>query len=339
MGVPFRQAAEAVEEVAAILFDSDPRVRSVGVTRHGEAFGYRAVRNSAIIVPQALGREPVGEVFGVPVAFTDAPGDVESLAVVAASGPASPAASSLIPEVLKQRPLVSGLQIQSFDDDDRQGILERGFMIVGALGCFVTLADGKPGFLSNNHVVAGENRGKRGVDRILQPGSSTFDRADLAGILEDFVDLKVSPAGASPKKGTAIFNEVDAGVVRLSDGVSFKQGFLPFRGLVAPNGVAPAKTDDLVFKVGRTTGLTHGKVTDVAAIVGPIQYDPGPCWFRRSIVIEGLNGTLFSDKGDSGSAIVRTNGEVIGLLYAGNGQQTYACPIEDILSSLHCRFL
>jgi hypothetical protein len=52
-----------------------------------------------------------------------------------------------------------------------------------------------------------------------------------------------------------------------------------------------------------------------------------------------LNGTLFSDKGDSGSAIVRTNGEVIGLLYAGNGQQTDACPIEDILSSLHCSFL
>jgi hypothetical protein len=339
MGVPFRQAAEAVEAVAAVLFDSDPRVRSVGVTRHGEAFGYRAVRNSAIIVPQAVGREPVREVLGVPVAFTDTPGDVESLGVVAAAGQASPAASSLVPEVLGHRPLVSGLQIQNFDDDLRQGILDRGFMIVGTLGCFVVLEDGKPGFLSNNHVVAGENRGKIGRDRILRPGSSTFDPADLAGILEDFVGLKVSPAGASPKKGNAVFNEVDAGVVRLNDAVSFKQGFLPFRSLVAPNGVASAKTDDLVFKVGRTTGLTHGKVTDVAAIVGPVQYDPGPCWFRRSIVIEGLNGTLFSDRGDSGSAIVRSNGEVIGLLYAGNGQQTYACPIEDVLNSLHCSFL
>jgi hypothetical protein len=340
MGVPFGQAVETVEEAAAILFDRDPRVRSVGITRHGEAFGYRAVRNSAMIVPEAaMIGEPVLEVRGVPVAFTNTPGEVESLAAVAASGPTSPAASSLVPEVLRHRPLVSGLQIQNFDDDLRQGVLERGFMIVGTLGCFVRLSNGQPGFLSNNHVVAGENRGHRGGDRILQPGSSNFDPADLAGVLEDFVDLRVSPLGATPMKGDAVFNEVDAGVVRLSEDVSFNQGYLPFRGLVAPNGVARAKAEDLVFKVGRTTGLTHGKVTDVAAVVGPVPYDPGPCWFRRSIVIEGLNGTLFSDKGDSGSAIVRSNGEVIGLLYAGNGQQTYACPIEDILASLRCTFL
>ena len=70
--------------------------------------------------------------------------------------------------------------------------------------------------------------------------------------------------------------------------------------------------------------------------VGPVNYDHGPCWFRRSIVIEGLNGSRFSDHGDSGSIIVRTNGEVIGVLYAGNGQQTYACPIDIVLQSLGC---
>jgi hypothetical protein len=339
MGVPFGQAEEAVESAAEILFDLDPRVRSVGITRHGEAFGYRAVRNSAMIVPLAAIGEPVREVHGVPVLFTDTPGEVESLAAVAASGPASPAASSLVQEVGRHRPLVSGLQIQNFDDDLREGVLDKGLMIVGTLGCFVRLPDGEPGFLSNNHVVAGENRGRRKADRILQPGGGTFDPADLVGILEDFVDLRVSPVGATPRKGNAIFNEVDAGVVRLSTEVSFNQGFLLFHNLVAPNGVARAKAEDQVFKVGRTTGLTHGKVTDVATIVGPIPYDPGPCWFRRAIVIEGLNGTLFSDKGDSGSAIVRTNGEVIGLLYAGNGQQTYACPIEDVLNGLHCSFL
>jgi hypothetical protein len=339
MGVPFRHAEEAVEAAASILFDRDPRVRSVGITRHGEAFGYRVVRNSAMPVPQSVISASVHEVHGVPVFFTDTPGDVETLAtVVAVSGPASPAASSLVPEVLRHHSLVSGLQIQNFDDNLRQGTLDRGLMIVGTLGCFVRLVDGMPGFLSNNHVVAAENRGHRGADRVLQPGGGAFDPVDLAGILEDFVALKASPPGASPRKGDAVFNEVDAGVVRLSEGASFSQGYLPFRDLVVPNGVARANTEDLVFKVGRTTGLTYGKVTDVAAIVGPVPYDLGPCWFRRSIVIEGLNGTLFSDKGDSGSAIVRSNGEVIGLLYAGNGQQTYACPIEDVLAGLHCTF-
>jgi hypothetical protein len=88
--------------------------------------------------------------------------------------------------------------------------------------------------------------------------------------------------------------------------------------------------------VGRTTGLTRGEVKDIATIVGPISYSPGPCWFRRSLTIEGINGTMFSDHGDSGSAILRDNGEVVGLLHAGNGQQTYACPIDAVLQALGC---
>jgi hypothetical protein len=42
-------------------------------------------------------------------------------------------------------------------------------------------------------------------------------------------------------------------------------------------------------------------------IVGPIPYAPGQCWFRNGLVVEGLNGTMFSDHGDSGSAIVRSS--------------------------------
>lgn len=281
----------------------------------------------------------VGESQGVPVTFTDTPGEVESLAAVPVTGPASPAAASLVQEVNRHRPLVCGLQIQNFDDDQRTGVLARDLMIVGTLGCFVRLRDESVGFLSNNHVVAGENRGQRGRDRILQPGSGIHDPADQVGLLTEYVDLLISPAGALPRRGNVVFNDVDAGLVRLDEGVAFRQGYLSFRGLVAPGGTASARLGDQVFKVGRTTGLTFGEVTDVATIVGPVPYTPGPCWFRRSITIEGVNGTLFSDKGDSGSAIVRTNGEVIGLLYAGNGQQTYACPIDEVLRALSCTLL
>ena len=75
----------------------------------------------------------------------------------------------------------------------------------------------------------------------------------------------------------------------------------------------------------------------MAAIVGPVAYPRiGSCWFRGALVIEGDNGTQFSDKGDSGSLIVRTNGEAVGLLYAGKGQQTYACPIDAVFSAFSC---
>lgn len=71
-------------------------------------------------------------------------------------------------------------------------------------------------------------------------------------------------------------------------------------------------------------------------VVGPIGYAPGPCWFRQQIEITGDNGSMFSDHGDSGSAILSTTGEVVGLLYAGNGTHTYACPIQTVLTALSC---
>lgn len=92
-----------------------------------------------------------------------------------------------------------------------------------------------------------------------------------------------------------------------------------------------------MHKVGRTTGLTYGVVKQVGVVVGPVAYDTGGCWFRRSFVVEGLDGAAFPDRGDSGSAIVRSSdGMVLGLLYAGNGTQTYACPIGAALSRFGC---
>lgn len=343
MGVPFEKAEFNLDPAAAALFDADPTVRSVGITRHQDAYGFRAVRNSAMVVPLGATVGPLPSSFdGVPVIVTDTPGEVESLLMMPGSGPGSPAAASVIPEVRRHRPAVCGLQIQNFDDDDRQGVTAKGFIIIGTLGCFVRLDDGGIALLSNNHVIAGENRGVRGADRILQPGDIAHDPADQVAVLTDYADILDSPPGAMPASGLVNFNVIDAGVARLGVGVAFRQGYLPMRRLVAPNATAAARPGDRVFKVGRTTGLTFGEVVDVAAIVGPVPYNVGPsaasrpCWFRRSITIEGENGTQFSDKGDSGSAIVRTNGEVVGLLYAGNGQQTYACPIADVMSAFNC---
>jgi hypothetical protein len=336
MGVSYGEAEERVEAAAAEIFDADPRVRSVGIAKHDSGYGYRAVRNSSQIVAMDSGRPFPHRFEGVPITVTDTPAEVESLVAVANSGPAHPSLASVLPEVNRHRPLVSGLQIQNFDDDVRQGVLDQGFMTVGTLGCFVRLPNGRPGFVSNNHVIAGENRGSLDQDRILQPGSKAFELDNQVGVLRGFVELLTSPFGATPKQGNATLNDVDAAVVELAEGVGFTQGFLRSRGLIAPNATARARVGDRVFKVGRTTGLTYGEVTETATIVGPVTYGAGQCWFRRSIVIEGLNGTLFSDKGDSGSAIVRANGEIIGLLYAGNGEQTYACPIEAVLTSLDC---
>lgn len=108
---------------------------------------------------------------------------------------------------------------------------------------------------------------------------------------------------------------------------------------MAPQGVASPAAGDRVYKVGRTTGLTYGTVKQIGVVVGPVPYDPGMCWFRQSIVIEGDNGATFSDHGDSGSAIMRIDGMVLGLLYAGNGTHTYACDINNVLRTLQCQLV
>lgn len=197
------------------------------------------------------------------------------------------------------------------------------------------LADGRKGFISNNHVLAGQNRGEEGVDRILQPGASTHSATDHVGTLHRFVRLEPSGENASPANEDAVQNQVDAAVAALAENIEHVQGYFRSRGLIAPSAVARPRMGDEVFKVGRSTGLTYGRIVTVATTV-PVRYQLGKCWFWPVIRIEGIEGAQFSDKGDSGSLIMRRNGEAVGLLFAGKGNSAYACPLDTALSLLGC---
>jgi hypothetical protein len=327
-----------VNRAASILFEADPTVRSVGVGLDQSKSTYVAVRNAKAIVPLNAPIRKDGipsQIDGIPVQFVTSEQDPQSLIHVPHSGPGSPGVSSMVSEQQTHRPLVCGLQLQNCDDDTRTNVLANGYMIVGTLGCFVKqLADNKIAMLSNNHVLAGENRGVIG-DRILQSGSNQFNAIMLAGELAQYAQLDSSPPGASIIAGNVILNKVDAAVAAISN-TSYLQAYLPPRSAPSPKGIAKAARNDLVHKVGRTTGLTFGKVTQIGAILGPVPYAPGQCWFEDTLVIEGLNGATFSDHGDSGSAIVRDDGMLVGLLYAGNGTQTYACSIDNVFNALGC---
>jgi len=336
MAVTLTEAESALDDAVSSLL-VNPTVRSVGIGQHGTGYGFHVIRNTTVIVALAAGTPPPSMIQNVPVAFFDRRADISPHVKLPFAGPGSPGVASLVPEQQAQNPLVCGLQIENFDDDTRTGTIAAGSIIVGSIGCFVILQTGDIAILSNNHVVAGENRGVRGADRIMQPGSGTFSAPDQAGTLTDYVVLTTSPPGSTPAGGGVLFNDVDAGVATLAPGKAWRQGYLPARPVSAPAGTAIAAVGDTVYKVGRTTGLTYGTVTSVAAVVGPIIYAPGECWFRNSITIEGLNGTMFSDHGDSGSAIIKQGtGQVLGLLYAGNGTDTFACPINAVLAAISC---
>ncbi len=322
-----------VQQAAVEIYANSAAVRSVGVGKFDDGYGYEVVKNSQIIELQSA--EPT-QIFGIPVRIRKTGSDVRpSVLRVPYAMFTQGAPTTFIPETQRTRPLLSGLQIQNYDADVRDGSIAKGFIVIGTLGCFIRTPNGEVALLSNNHVVAQQNHGVIS-DRIVQ--ASAFTQADVGGTLvanlANFGVIAPSPVGASLATGNVVFNQVDAGYAVLTEGTQFLQSYFPSRQLPSISGFANPVPEQEVFKVGRTTGLTRGTIKTVATIVGPVGYTDGPSWFQNSFVIEGTNGVQFSDHGDSGSAIVSTDGKILGLLYAGNGVQTYACPITDVFNIL-----
>ena len=173
----------------------------------------------------------------------------------------------------------------------------------GTLGCFVDTPAGVR-ILSNNHVLADENKGKRGDD-ILQPGTYDGGTApgDVVGQLDDFEPLSFTRS-----------NRMDAAIATLAEGIDFDPA-VP--GMASIAGVVDVDDTVPVVKVGRTTGLTRGRVVRIEAdtVLG---YDGGAVRFDGVIHVEGERGS-FGDFGDSG-ALVLTDEErpqAIGLYFAG----------------------
>jgi S1-C subfamily serine protease len=190
--------------------------------------------------------------------------------------------------------------------------------------------------LSNNHVLANEDRAKAG-DWIIQ--RARFDGgkhpADDVARLKYWIRLKKSET-----------NFVDAALGAIEQGITYDANVLT--GLVNGKdrklaGIGPEFIDegDVVYKVGRTTGATKGRVTafDLDNVV--INYDIGNLRFDGQIEIEGTGQGPFSDGGDSGSLIVNADMQAIALLFAGSDSGgrnnlglTYANPIHRVLKDL-----
>jgi hypothetical protein len=201
----------------------------------------------------------------------------------------------------------------------------------GTLGAFVTTADGGLAILSNNHVLADENRADIG-DPVIQPadldGGTAAD--DTVAQLAEYVPI--APAAV---------NRVDAAIAMLIDDVEADPvGLLGVLGA----GVLAPEDADRVEKLGRTTGRTAGRVSafNVRSVI--VEYDISPTVrFDGQIEIVTDDGSEFSRGGDSGSLIVSDGDRVpVGLLFAGGdqggpdgGPVTYANPIDEVLAALN----
>lgn len=202
----------------------------------------------------------------------------------------------------------------------------------GTLGGFVSAGAGStPQILSNNHVLANENRAKKG-DPILQPGHIDHGAAPgaVVGFLASFVRLK--------RTGK---NFLDCALASLAPGIEFDPQGLDVIGRLTGLGDALLREGETVRKIGRTTGVTRGRVTAIEMDNVLVDYDLGTLRFDQQIEIEGDDDGAFSAGGDSGALIVDEAGRAVALLFAGgdqggaNGQGlTYANPLRPVLESL-----
>jgi hypothetical protein len=239
--------------------------------------------------------------------------------------------TSPTPEQKKTRPLRIGSSISHID------------VTAGTIGAFVRdKANQATLILSNNHVLANENHAKEG-DIILQPGCYDLpahlpDQTYAVAKLLRFVRLR--------KK---IANRVDAAVALLDEGIkaNWTKVKPPLKLTGLRQGLPPIGS--IVYKLGRTTGWTRGRLVAIEVDDLLIEYGhpdaPVTLGFDGQIEIEGADDGPFSQGGDSGSLIFDKDGCAFGLLFAGgqvggsNGQGlTYANPLESVLTSLEIEF-
>jgi hypothetical protein len=189
----------------------------------------------------------------------------------------------------------------------------------GTLGGFVLDAHSKKVLiLSNSHIIANNNQARIGDAVVAHPSKQPIGR------LYRFEPLLPPPH----------VNTIDAALSSVFK-KDFTGSYLSHRHKVAQPQVGMS-----VYKTGARTGLRHGTVTSVNAVVS-VDYDGlGTLNFANTIVVEGSNGLPFSKLGDSGSFIVNEDGCVVGLVFAGDpqGNLSFGNSIAEVAKRLEIRF-
>ena len=223
------------------------------------------------------------------------------------------AADSLSSTRRSVRPVCAGASV---------GFADNGKLVAGTITAIVERG-GNRFILSNNHVLAFENRMALGTD-IIQPGALDDGQTprDRIATLTEFVPL------------TAEGNMVDAAIAALDNAIATKSRFA-YR--IRLSSVAPlsAKPQMSVAKLGRGTGYTEGQIDDLGIDV-QVDFDTGEFSFVDQLLIKGVP-TPFADVGDSGSMVVSSGAisQPVAMVFATSPQFALATPIGRVLTILN----
>lgn len=187
----------------------------------------------------------------------------------------------------------------------------------GTLGCMVHDKYGTQFMLSCNHVLAGLNTGKRCIDETREPA-----KGKRIGVLHEFRDIAF---------GAATANIIDAALSK----PDYSYDVHPMVGGRAVLGyVNPVPYQAKVTKHGAATGKTDGTVIgrDFSFLM---PYSPTQvALFEKQILITGASAKKFAKRGDSGSLVLDSADQAVGLLFGTDGivDLAYVNPIEMVLN-------
>jgi len=230
---------------------------------------------------------------------------------------------------IKYRPAPGGVSIGHKD------------ITCGTLG-MVVKRNGVRQILSNNHVLAHENKASIG-DPVYQPGVYDGGTAeDEIARLSEFVPIEFDGGSIPPPSDCPIANFTAKAlnlIARVFGRKTRLQAVVPSSDTVNTVDCAlarPNKDDDVldsileigkpdygdieavvgmkIKKSGRTSGLNHSEIALIDAIT-QVQYSAGTVTFEDQLV----TSTPMAQGGDSGSAVLtEEDNKVVGLLFAGS---------------------
>jgi hypothetical protein len=220
------------------------------------------------------------------------------------------------PQQRRMRPVRPGCSIGCQPKD--------GHLMAATFGAIVA-KDGGHYVLSNNHVLANENKLPIGSP-IFQPGlrDKNAPGKDRIARLSHFIRLKVHGS-----------NEVDCAIALLAKKTKWNAAVLPRVNKLRSGIPVSAATNMAVEKMGRETGYTTGKIEDVSVTI-KVDYGSGTLRFIDQILIRADGKKPFCGGGDSGSLVVdRKSKRPVGLLFGGAaGRFAVANHVSDVLQHL-----
>jgi len=214
----------------------------------------------------------------------------------------------------------------------------------GTFGCLVQ-RNGQVFILSNNHILANSNKAQLG-DAIVQPGPHDGGTiADQIGTLEQFIPVSLGLPGcgcspfallmrrlgiAKPAINEPGNNTVDCAIARPLSADLVHPDIL---NIGIPTGLGMVTLGTSVQKSGRTTGLTTGEITQLDVTVSVLY------GVQVAVFTNQLMTNAGSQGGDSGSAVLDMDRQVVGLLFAGSTTSTIMNPIQFVLDALQVQVL